>query len=192
MCFLTKTTYVKVVYAALSHDWSDQSEAVKRQRCHLEENLVTTVLSYINTSDVKLSSSPGEAEFCETMAAKLLLYLVDKPSVYSVSCRQLLLCLLSCHLYEVRLQTLLFLWQALLPAKQGSSMWNGANTECRSADSGQSVAGQETTTSLLAAQHVHVFAKLVSMASGEESHPECLAKVSVPLMLTSLATYCCV
>ena len=188
MCFLTKTTYVKVVYAALSHDWSDQSEAVKQQRCHLEENLVTTVLSYINTSDVKLSSSPGEAEFCETMAAKLLLYLVDKPSVYSVSCRQLLLCLLSCHLYEVRLQTLLFLWQALLPAKQGSSMWNGANTECRSADSGQSVAGQETTTGLLAAQHVHVFAKLVSMASGEESHPECLAKVSMPLMLTSLAS----
>ena len=192
VCFPTKTAYMKVLYAALLHDPSDQSEATKQHRRHLEETLVTTALSYFSESNMRCSSSPGEAEFFETVAAKLLQCIVGNACVCKVSCQQLLVRLLSCQLYEVRLQTLLFLLQALAPT-QGSGTWNDGNTQSESGHTEQSLEGQVTTdvqaaphatghvtnAGLQAVQDAHVFAKLVTMATGEESHPECLARVSI-------------
>jgi len=184
---------MKVLCAVLLCDPSHQSEATKQHRRHLEETLVTTALSYFNESNIRCSSSPGQVEFYETLAANVLQCIVGNACVCKVSCQQLLLHLLSCQLYEVRLQTLLFLLQALTPT-QGSGTWNGGNTQSESGHTEGSLEGQVTTADVQAApyaaghvtsaglqavQEGHVFAKLVTMATGEESHPECLAKVSI-------------
>ena len=195
---------MKVLYAVLLHDPSDQSEATKQHRRHLEEILVTTALSYFNESNMRCSSSPGEAEFYETLAAKLLQCVVGNACICKVSCQQLLVCLLSCQLYEVRLQTLLFLLQALTPT-QGTGIWNDGNIQFESGHTEQSLEGQVTTADVHAApytaghvtnaglhavQDVHVFAKLVTMATGEESHPECLAKVSIHTAFNMMVFEC--
>ena len=174
---------MKVMFSVVSHGSSDQSEATEQHRRHLAENLVTTVIGYLNATDINPSSSPGKTEFYETITGNLLTFIVDERVMCKVSlkvnCRELVARLLSCHLYEVRLQALGFLLQTLTPSKHGSIIWNGGNIEYESCDIGECAAGQVTSDGLLIGQDDQVFMKLIAMATGEERHPECLARVSV-------------
>ena len=182
---------MKVMFSVVSHGSSDQSEATEQHRRHLVENLVTTVLGYLNATDINPSSSPGETEFYETITGNLLPFIVDERLMckvgLKVNCGELVARLLSCQLYEVRLQTLDFLLQVVMPSKHGSGIWNGGNVEYESSDVGECAAGQVTGDGLLIGQDGQVFVKLIATATGEETHPECLAKVSVRVALNYLS-----
>ena len=171
---------MKVMFSVVSHGSSDQSEATEQRRCHLVENLVTTALGYLNATDINASSLPGQTEFYEMITGNLLPFIVDERVMckvgVKVDCGELVARLLSCQLYEVRLKTLDFLLQV---SKHGSGIGNGGNIEHESSDVVECAAGHVIGDSLLIGQDGQVFVKLITMATGDETHPECLAKVSV-------------
>ena len=166
-----------MAFTVLSFREPDESDSFKQLR-HLEERIVNVSCAELRHRSSLSSAAPGRSEFIERLADLVLTFIASgrtrtDSSTDVLKIDGLITSMLSSDLYEVRLKTLQFLHSSF---KRVECLCGTDETVASfAANSRQKPAN---VINELTKDEV-IFKTLITMATSQEKHPECLEKVSV-------------